>query len=62
VLDPLAGMRNVPGVEPTLNTFKDYYDYCLLPQTEHKYSGFDDNSEVPIQEKKQMYASMFEQK
>lgn len=59
VLDPLAGMRKYDGINATFNTFMDYYNYCILPESKHKITGFDDKCEVSVQEKKDMYASIF---
>lgn len=62
VIDPLAGMRKMEGIEVKYNDFMDYYHYCLLAD-EEKYSatGFEDRGEVPLMEKIRMYEGIFSQ-
>ena len=55
VLDPLAGIRDIDGTEPALNSFMDYYQYCQLPADDYSYTGYNSHCEVPYQEKKKLY-------
>lgn len=60
VIDPLAGMRDLDNIQVQYNTFMDYYHYCQLP-SDKKYAstGFNDNGEIPLEKKLQMYDSLF---
>lgn len=60
VLDPLAGMRKWDNFKSSYNTFMDYYNYCLIPQSEDDpHTGFDDGCAVPIEKKLKLYNSIF---
>lgn len=60
VIDPLAGMRAWDGVNAQYNTFMDYYRYCQLPQDEKMTAtGFDDQGELLLEKKLQLYKAIF---
>ena len=59
VIDPLAGMRDFDGIDVKYNTFMDYYNYCQSERPGYEITGFEDNGEVPNEEKLKMYDSLF---
>jgi len=58
VLDPLAGMRDMDGIQVELNSFLDYYRYCQVPTGNFSYAGFESNCEVSTKEKKETFYSL----
>lgn len=58
VMDPLAGMREFPNTNVTLNTFMDYYRYCQIPTGNIDYTGFTDNGQMPVEQKRAMFESV----
>ena len=55
IIDPLAGMRDIKGINVKYNTFMDYYYYCLLQEDTFLNTGFDDNAELSKEEKRKKF-------
>ena len=55
IIDPLAGMRNIEGIDVKYNSFMDYYSYCLLPENVNLNTGFDDNADLTTEEKRKKF-------
>ena len=60
VIDPLAPMRKLDGVNAEYNSFMDYYRYCQIPHSDrYVATGFTDCGELPLDKKVQIYTALF---
>ncbi len=60
VVDPLAGLRDIDGVNAKYNTFMDYYNYCLIPYKDrNSATGYSDLAELDVDYKAAQYYALF---
>lgn len=60
VVDPLAGLRDIDGVNAKYNTFMDYYNYCLIPYKDrNSATGYTDLAELDANYKAAQHAALF---
>ena len=60
VVDPLAGLRDIEGVDAKYNTFMDYYNYCQIPYKDrNSATGYNDLAELNADYKFAQYQALF---
>ena len=60
VVDPLAGLRDIEGVNARYNTFMDYYNYCLISYKDrNSATGYSDLAELDADYKAAQYEALF---